>query len=169
MKTNDRSSLSSSVEIHNSFSKLMIIVRLLFIAALSLLVAGGAISLNGNSIGDNLVKAAYIIFTAILSAIIAMILHLRFQKSKLVPKSLIVRIRGTWFMHSYKILTWFAVPPRGYHRHPISHPTHRLRCSLCIPVSRHLEPPRRFRSGLCPHGSVARIYHYRHLCVSWFP
>jgi hypothetical protein len=69
----------------------MIVFRLLFVTALTLFIAGGAISLDGHSTGDNLVKAAYIIFTAIVAIIIAITLHLRVQKSKLAPKSLIVR------------------------------------------------------------------------------
>jgi hypothetical protein len=69
----------------------MIAFRLLFITALTLLIAGGAISLDGYSTGDHLVQAAYIIFTAMIAIIIGNILHLRLQKSKLAPGSLIVR------------------------------------------------------------------------------
>jgi hypothetical protein len=69
----------------------MIVFRLLFVTALTLFIAGGAISLDGHPTGDNLVKAAYIIFTAIVAIIIAITLHLQAQKSKLPPRSVIVR------------------------------------------------------------------------------
>ena len=69
----------------------MIVFRLLFVTALTLFIAGGAVSLDGHSTGNNLVKAAYIIFTGIVSIIVAITLHLRVQESKLAPWSIIVR------------------------------------------------------------------------------
>jgi hypothetical protein len=69
----------------------MIVFRLLFITALTLFIVGGVVSLDGHTTGDDLVKAAYIIFTAIVAIIVGITLHLRVQKSKLAPGSLIVR------------------------------------------------------------------------------
>lgn len=68
----------------------MILFRLLFVAALNLLITGRAISLDGYSTGDNLVKAAYIVYATMISIIITIIFHLWFQKSQLAPPSFTV-------------------------------------------------------------------------------
>jgi hypothetical protein len=91
MKANSSNSLSSRTQEQNLIHKAMIVFRFLFVTALTLFVAGGAISLDGHSTGDHLVQAAYIIFTAMVAIIIAITLHLRLQKSKLAPGALIVR------------------------------------------------------------------------------
>jgi hypothetical protein len=91
LKTNESNSLSASTEKHALIQKTMMVFRLLFITALTLLIAGGAISLDGHSTGDHLVQAAYIIFVMMVGIIIGNILHLQFRKSKLAPGSIMVR------------------------------------------------------------------------------
>lgn len=97
--------LSSSTEEHKFISRMFMIFRLLFITALSLLLVGAGTSLHGDLIGDSLVRAAYIIFTAVILIIIAMIFYLWSEKHKLGPASLIVCSIRNGIMYNCKKLT----------------------------------------------------------------
>jgi hypothetical protein len=66
----------------NTIDRMMLLIRLFYVAASGLLISGGAISLDGQRTGDYLVQAAYIIFAVIISIIITMVLYLRSQKSR---------------------------------------------------------------------------------------
>jgi hypothetical protein len=92
----------------NTIDRMMLLIRLFYVAASGLLISGGAISLDGQRTGDYLVQAAYIIFAVIISIIITMVLYLRSQKSRLAPASLIVYSINTRVMHSYNWLTCYC-------------------------------------------------------------
>lgn len=88
---NEGNSLSSSTEKHYIIYNTMIIFRFLFVTALTLFIVRGAVSLDGHSTGDDLVKAAYILFVVMVAIIIGNNVYLQFRKNKLVPVSVIVR------------------------------------------------------------------------------
>ncbi|KAH8820643.1 hypothetical protein F5884DRAFT_56988 [Xylogone sp. PMI_703] len=95
--------LSLNNEKYYFINKTMIIVRLLFVTAFTLFAVGRAISLDGHSTSDNLVKAGYILFIATVVVIIANCLYIRCQKSKLEPRSDIY-LRGVTFAIPFLIL-----------------------------------------------------------------